>query len=149
MWLTEVFSAFLRAENHTPVPGFKQWFGSGPRLSTALPHFLVCISILSVAHKMIILYLKAVAAAAAAAKSLQTCLTLVDPIDGSPPGSPVPGILQARTLASVAISFSNAWKWKVRVKSLSHVWLFTTPWLGCFSFLFYKIILSINAVWLN
>jgi len=52
-----------------------------------------------------------VAAAAAAAKSLQSCLTLCDPIDGSPPGSPVPGILQARTLEWVAISFSNAWKW--------------------------------------
>ena len=56
---------------------------------------------------------------AAAAKSLQSCLTLCDPIDGSLPGSPVPGILQARTLEWVAISFSNAWKWKVRVKSLS------------------------------
>ena len=61
------------------------------------------------------------AAAAAAAKSLQSCLTLCDPIDGSPPGSPVPGILQARTLEWVAISFSKAWKWKVKVKSLSHV----------------------------
>ena len=58
-------------------------------------------------------------AAAAAAKSLQSCPTLCDPIDGSPPGSPVPGILQARTLEWVAISFSNAWKWKVEVKSLS------------------------------
>ena len=65
---------------------------------------------------------------AAAAKSLQSCPTLCDPIDGSPPGSPVPGILQARTLDWVAISFSNAWKWKVKVKSLSCVWLFTTPW---------------------
>ena len=55
-------------------------------------------------------------AAAAAAKSLQSCLTLCDPIDGSPPGSPVPGILQARVLEWVAISFSNAWKWKVKVK---------------------------------
>ena len=55
---------------------------------------------------------------AAAAKSLQSCPTLCDPIDGSPPGSPVPGILQARTLEWVAISFSNAWKWKVKVKSL-------------------------------
>ena len=63
-----------------------------------------------------------------AAKSLQSCLTLYDPIDGSPPGSAVPGILQARTLEWVAISFSNAWKWKVRVKSLSWVWLFGTPW---------------------
>ena len=61
--------------------------------------------------------------AAAAAKSLQC-----DPIDVSPPGSPVPGILQARTLQWVAISFSNAWKWKVKVKSLSRVWLLATPW---------------------
>ena len=67
------------------------------------------------------------AAAAAAAKSLQSCLTLWDPIDGSPPGSPVPGILQARTLEQVAISFSNAWKWKVKVKPLSRVRLVATP----------------------
>ena len=66
--------------------------------------------------------------AAAAAKSLQLCPTLCDPIDGSPPGSPVPGILQARTLEWVAISFSNGWKWKVKVKSLSRVRLFATPW---------------------
>ena len=59
---------------------------------------------------------------------LQLCPTLCDPIDGSPPGSPVPGMLQARTLEWVAISFSSAWKWKVKVKSLSHVQLFTTPW---------------------
>ena len=56
------------------------------------------------------------AKAAAAAKSLQPCLMLCDPIDGSPPGSPSPGILQARTLEQVAISFSNAWKWKVKWK---------------------------------
>ena len=67
-------------------------------------------------------------ATAAAAKSLQSCLILCDPIDGSPPGSPVPGILQARTLEQVAISFSNAWKWKVKVKSLSRVRLLATPW---------------------
>ena len=67
-------------------------------------------------------------AAAAAAKSLQSCPTLCDPIDGSPPGSSVPGILQARTLEWVAISFSNAWKWKVKVKSLSHARLLATPW---------------------
>ena len=66
--------------------------------------------------------------AAAAAESLQSCPTLCDPIDGSPPGSTVPGILQARTLEWVAISFSNAWKWKVKVKSLSRVRLFMTPW---------------------
>ena len=65
---------------------------------------------------------------AAAAKSLQSCLTLCDPIDGSPPGSPVPGILQAETLEWVAISFSNACKWKVKVKLLSRVWLLATPW---------------------
>ena len=66
--------------------------------------------------------------AAAAAKSLQSCLTLCDPIDVSPPGSPIPGILQARTREWVAISFSNAWKWKVKVKSLSCVRLLATPW---------------------
>ena len=59
-----------------------------------------------VSHKGILCY----------AKSLQSCLTLCDPIDGSSPGSPVPGILQARTLEQVAISFSNALKWKVKVK---------------------------------
>ena len=70
--------------------------------------------------------------AATAAKSLQSCPTLWDPIDGSLPGSPIPGILQARTLEWVAISFSNAWKWKVKVKSLSHVRLFTTPWTAAY-----------------
>ena len=64
-----------------------------------------------------------IAPAAADAKSLQSCPTLCNPIDGSPPGSPVPGILQARTLDWVAISFSKAWKWKVEVKSLSRVQL--------------------------
>ena len=73
-----------------------------------------------------------VAAAAAAAKSLQSCPTLCDPIDGSPPGSPIPGILQARTLEWVAISFSNAWKWKLKVKSLSRVRLFATPWTAAY-----------------
>ena len=63
-----------------------------------------------------------------AAKSLQSCLTLCDPIDGSPLGSSVSGIFQARIMEWVAISFSNAWKWKVKVKSLSQVWLFRTPW---------------------
>ena len=63
----------------------------------------------------------------AAAKSLQSCSTLCDPIDGSPPGFPVPGILQTRTLEWVAISFSNAWKWKVKVKSLSRVRPSATP----------------------
>ena len=71
-------------------------------------------------------------AAAAAAKSLQSCPTLCDPRDRSPPGSPVPGILQARTLEWVVISFSNAWKWKVKVKSLSRVWLVGTPWTAAY-----------------
>ena len=71
-------------------------------------------------------------AAATAAKSLQLRPTLCDPIDGSPPGSPVPWILQARTLEWVAISLSNAWKWKVKVKSLSHVRLLATPWTAAY-----------------
>ena len=66
-------------------------------------------------------------AATAGAKSFQSCLTLCDPIDGSPRGSPIPGILHARTLEWVAISFSSAWKWKVKVKALSRVQLLATP----------------------
>ena len=69
---------------------------------------------------------------AAAAKSLQSCPTLCNPIDRSPPGSPVPGILQARTLEWVAVSFFNAWKWKVKVKSLSRVWLLATLWTAAY-----------------
>ena len=72
------------------------------------------------------------AAAAAAAKSLQSCPTLCDPINVSPPGSTVPGILQVRILQWVAIAFSNAWKWKVKVKSLSHVQLLATPWTAAY-----------------
>ena len=70
--------------------------------------------------------------AAAAAKSHQSCPTLCDPRDSSPPGSPVPGILQARTLKWVAISFSNAWKRKVKVKSLNCVQLLATPWTAVY-----------------
>ena len=66
------------------------------------------------------------------AKSLQSFLTLCDPTDGSPPGSAILGILQARTLEWVAISFSNAWKWKVKVKSLSRVQLLVTPWTAAY-----------------
>ena len=85
-------------------------------------------------------------AAAAAAASLQSSPTLCDPIDGSPPGSPVPGIFQARTLAWVAISVSNAGKWKVKVKSLSRAQLLATPWtaayqappLGLYKYLSFK-----------
>ena len=72
------------------------------------------------------------AAAAAAAKSLQSCPTLCDPIDGCSPGSPIPGILQARILKRVAISFSDAWKWKVKVKPLSRAQLTATPWTAAY-----------------
>jgi len=81
-----------------------------------VPHWSFCLS----------------AAAAAAAKSLQSCPTLCDLIDGSPPGSPLPGIIQARTLEWVAISFSNAWKWKVKGKSLSCARLLATPWTAAY-----------------
>ena len=70
--------------------------------------------------------------AAAAAKSLQSCPTLCYPIDGNPPGSPVPGILQARTLEWVVISFFNAWKLKVKVNLLSRVRLLATPWTAAY-----------------
>ena len=70
--------------------------------------------------------------AAAAAAALQSCPTLCDPTNSSPPRSPIPGILQARTLEWVAISFSNVWKWKVKVKLLSRVWLLATPWTAAY-----------------
>ena len=103
--------------------------------------FLTCVQISQEAGEAVWCFLLAhfvfllipdFAAAAAAAKSLQSCPTLRNPIDGSPPGSPVPGILQARTLEWVAISFSNVWKWKVKVKSFSHVQLFATPWTAAY-----------------
>ena len=81
---------------------------------------------------MLFLFYENDVAAAAAAKSLQSCLTLCNSIDSSPLGSSVPGILQARILEWVAISFSNAWKWKVKVKSLSCVWLLVTPWTAAY-----------------
>ena len=97
---------------------------------------------LNMDQSMVILHLKQigkakklskwVSHAAAAAKSLQSCPTLCGPIDGSPPGSAVPGILQARTLDWVAISFSNAWKWKVKVKSLCCAPLLATPWTAAY-----------------
>ena len=107
-----------------------------PFPSLFLPGLLCCYSSLLSSHPLTwashsVLWsdnFDDIAAAAAAAKSLQLCLTLCDPIEGSPPGSPVPGILQARTLEWGAIAFSNAGKWKVKVKSLSHVRLLATPW---------------------
>ena len=77
-------------------------------------------------------YLASFFSAAAAAKSLQSCPTLCDSIDGSAQGSPVPGILQARTLEWVAISFSSAWKWKVKGKTLSCIRLLATPWTAAY-----------------
>ena len=73
-------------------------------------------------------------AAAVADKSLQSCPTLCNPIDGSPLGSSVPGILQARILEWVAISFSSAWKWEVKVKSLSRARLLVIPWTAAYQF---------------
>ena len=78
------------------------------------------------------IFASVVFSAAAAAKSLQSCLTLCDPIDENLPGSPVPGILQARTLEWVAFSFSNARKWKVKVKVLSRARLLVTPWTAAY-----------------
>ena len=92
---------------------------------------LSCISCLYILEINLLLIVS-FAAAATAAKSLQLCPTLCDPVDGSSPGSPVPGILQARTLEWVAISFSNAWKWKMKVKLLSHVRPSATPWTAAF-----------------
>ena len=85
---------------------------------------------------------------AAAAKSLQSCTTLCDPTDGSPPGSPVPGILQARTLEWVAISFSNAWEWKVKVKSVSRVWSVWSTGVGCHRLLWTQLLLGRKFVFL-
>ena len=93
---------------------------------------LIQIGFLSYATEYRTIYIEGILSlrfsSAAAAKFHWMCPTLCGPIDGSPPGSPVPGILRARTLEWVAISFSNAWKWKVKVKSLSRVWLLVTPW---------------------
>ena len=94
-------------------------------------NFILIFSCLSV-YVHLILRPDAAAAAAAAAQSLQSYPTLCDLIEGSLPGSLVPGILQARTLEWVAISFSNAWKWKVKVKSLSRVRLLATAWTAAY-----------------
>ena len=93
-----------------------------------ISHFQLCGS----GERIPFCFWKLMFIAATAAKSLQSCPTLCDPINGSPPGSPVPGILQARTLEWVAISFSNARKWKVKGKSLSCVQLLETPWTAAY-----------------
>ena len=111
LYIILLFSAKYQHESATDKLFFKSWSEQGPH----------------------IVYL-ASAAAAAAAKSIQSCPTLCNPIDGSPLGSSVPGILQARILEWVAISFSNAWKWKVKgkVKSLSRARLLVTPWTAAY-----------------
>ena len=101
--------------NHTLPHHTRKHWGLGHFENTVLCPTQVSVSLSVKGH------------AAAAAKSLQSCPTLCDPIDSSPPGSPVPGILQPRTLEWVAISFCNAWKSKVKGKTLSHVRLFATP----------------------
>ena len=111
-------------KNFQKIPASKTWIcHSGKHLHNIymviiLYNYFVLYCIILYNLHCIRYYKQFAAAAAAAAKSLQSCLTLWDPIDGSPPGFPVPGILQARTLEWVTISFSNACKWKVKVKSL-------------------------------
>ena len=97
-----------------------------------MPHWFSIQNSISVVHHTDRLKRDTLVIITAAAKSLQSCLTLCDPVDGSPPGSPIPGILQARTLEWVAMSFSTAWKWKVKVKSLNRVQLFATPWTAAY-----------------
>ena len=105
--------------------GMRREVGGGSRWGRHEHPWLIHVSVW---HKPL-QYCKLIAAAA---KLLQSCLTLCNPIDGSPPGSSIPEILQARTLEWVAISFSNAWKWKVKVKSLSRVQLVATPWTAAY-----------------
>ena len=123
MWHHILFSRISKLYNIPMVAAFYSlvycfafWMLCFPRL------FIFLISIWLIDNQKLVKYAPGKInkhAAAAATKSLQSCPTLCNPIDGSPPGSPIPGILQARTLEWVAISFSNAWKWKVKVKSLS------------------------------
>ena len=131
-------SASLLRPFGVPVCAFKSFPLS--LLSSHGWHHLFLLSIFcspflltfSPAHSLSKYSLNTAAAAAAAAKLLQSYLTLCDSIDGSPPGSPIPKILQARTLEWVAISFFNAWKWKVKGKLLSRVWLLVTPWTAAY-----------------
>ena len=115
-----------------PVMFVVVWLTSGSMMISRSVHVTLQGYVESCRHELFLEQLMRILPsslnAAAAAKSLQSCLTLCDPMDGSPRGSPVPGILQARTLEWVAISFSNAWKWKVEVKLLSLVRLLATPW---------------------
>ena len=123
---------FLRFQNHWRwwlqpwnlkklAPGKKSNDKPRQHIKKRSHHFFYKVCIFKVMIFPVVMY-------RCAAKSLQSCLTLCDPIDDSPPGSPVSGILQARTLEWFAISFSNAWKWKGKMKSLSHIRLVVTPW---------------------
>ena len=144
-----VATPWTAAHQAPPPMGFsrQEYWSTVPLPSPAFPfrHVLIICSLVSnvttlltVAFKKIVISLQYthtfmlmhahMYTAAAAARSLQLCPTLCNPIDSSPPGSPVPGILQARISECVAISFSNAWKGKVKVKSLSRVRLVVTPW---------------------
>ena len=121
--LNRLNSQPLVTDNLLPLPSPQRW-GGGTGSSTSNHHW-------SPGQPASILRLHR-GFCCCAAKSLQSCPTLCDPRDGRPPVSPVPGILQARTLEWVAISFSNAWKWKVKVKSLSRVRLLATPWTAAY-----------------
>ena len=112
------------ASGSLPSPGGQAFYCSASHILAEL-FCLSSVAPLWIISRFLSLHL-------AAAKSLQSCPTLFDPIDGSPPGSPVPGILQARKLEWVAISFSNAGKLKVKVKSLSGVRLLATPWTAAY-----------------
>ena len=118
-----------------------EWVATSFSRGSYQPWDWTCISRVSCVHRQILYHWATREAlhtlyiyihTAAAAKSLQSCPTLCNPIDGSPLCSSVPGILQARTLEWVAIFFSNAWKWKVKVKSLSRAWLLVTPWTSAY-----------------
>ena len=125
---SNVGQAYLHHFHLLLIPSFHIRLGMLVWVASALyPQF--CL--FKIQPCMLLLTLAA-ATAAAAAKSLQLWPTVRNPIDGSPPGSPVPGILQVRTLEWVAISFSNVWKWKVKVKSLSCAWLLATPWTAAY-----------------
>ena len=108
--IASVVSDSVRPHRRQPTRLSCSWYSPGKNTGVGCHFLLQCMKVKS------------------ESEVAQSCLTLCDPIDGSPPGSPVPGILQARTLEWVAISFSNGWKWKVKVKSLSRVRLFATPW---------------------
>ena len=136
--VSQILTDILINVEATPHVGWKLWTSKTRRyhIHVATSQLLVHIGILHIKlsplcqrhQKFYSPFIGILLRVSAASKSLQACPTLCDPIDGSPPGSTIPGILQARTLESVAISFSNAWKWKVKVKSLSRVQLVGTPW---------------------